>query len=606
MKIRLFYIAVFTCLFGANTFGQLSPGDLASSHAHLEGISNCTQCHALGQKVSNAKCLDCHSEIKVRLDRQAGFHASKDVRAQDCATCHSDHHGRKFDMVRFNEDSFDHNLTGYKLTGAHEKIDCRDCHTSERILDEELKDRIETFLGLGTECINCHEDYHQNTLDNDCTKCHSTDAFSPASLFDHANTQFALLGKHQDVECIECHQMETRNGEEFQRFADVPFTNCNSCHDDAHNNNLGTDCKQCHIEESFSSHRRLNRFNHTKTGFTLKGQHRNIDCYSCHAPQSRPIDIFQDNLGIAADNCVACHEDIHKGKFGVSCIDCHTEESFRVAGSLDNFDHGLTNFALEGKHETVDCRQCHISESFTDPLPHNTCAECHSDYHEGAFVDGASRPDCVECHKVDGFSPSLYTIEAHAKSDFPLDGAHVATPCFACHLRDGDKWQFKNIGLNCVDCHEDIHVNEITASFYPNQNCRICHNTSLWKGNKGFDHGLTAFALEGGHLEVDCASCHVTETEPFRQFKGVSHECSSCHENVHGTQFETDGSTDCRRCHGFDNWEASRFDHSQTHFPLEGKHAEVECSQCHQAKEEEGDILVIYKMDSFECIDCHN
>ncbi len=60
------------------------------------------------------------------------------VKAQDCFQCHSDHHGRKFDMIRFDEDNFDHELTGYELEGNHETVDCRKCHVSENIADSKI------------------------------------------------------------------------------------------------------------------------------------------------------------------------------------------------------------------------------------------------------------------------------------------------------------------------------------------------------------------------------------------------------------------------------------------------------------------------------------
>ncbi len=606
LKSKFLFTLLFIALLISKATAQISPGDLAKSHAHLEGMSNCTQCHELGKKVSNTKCLDCHKEIKSRLDERSGFHYSPEVRGKDCATCHSDHHGRNFDMMRFDEDNFNHNLTGYELTGAHEKIDCRECHKPDFIDDRDLKKRNETYLGLGNACIDCHEDYHQKTLGNDCAKCHDTNAFSPTPKFDHDETDFALTGKHIDVECIQCHQMETRNGRDFQKFADVPFNSCNSCHDDVHNNNLGPDCKQCHTDQSFTSHRRLNRFNHNSTGFALKGQHRRVDCFTCHKADEPPIRIFQDNIGIPSSNCVACHADVHEGKFGTNCVECHTEESFRMGNNnLDQFNHSLTDFVLEGKHETVDCRQCHVSENLTDPLPHNTCSSCHDDYHKDEFTGGLTTPDCAECHTVEGFTPSLFTFEDHSNSNFPLDGAHLATPCFACHLQE-DKWRFKNIGQHCVDCHEDIHVNEIAAEFYPNQNCRTCHTTNSWTEENLFDHNLTAFALEEGHLRTTCASCHVNEENPpTRLFKEVSTECIACHDNVHGTQFEIEGVTDCKRCHGYEGWEANYFDHNKTAFPLEGKHIEVACDKCHKETLVDGEIFVEYKMASFECIDCH-
>ena len=215
MKLSVLYITLLSTIFLSKLQAQLSPGDLASAHAHLEGVSNCTQCHVLGEKVSDNKCLDCHKEIKTRVDRQSGYHSSSEVKGKDCATCHSEHHGRKFDMIRFDEDNFKHQLTDYELTGAHKKIDCRKCHISDFIEDRDLKKRSETYLGLDQECISCHTDYHQKTLTNDCASCHSTDAFSPAGNFNHDKTDFSILGKHKEVECIECHQRKLDKGKIF-------------------------------------------------------------------------------------------------------------------------------------------------------------------------------------------------------------------------------------------------------------------------------------------------------------------------------------------------------------------------------------------------------
>ena len=71
-------------------YGQISPGDLTQAHAHLEGMSNCTQCHDIGSKVSNTKCLDCHKEIKSLVSSNKGYHAHRTVKSKDCFDCHSD------------------------------------------------------------------------------------------------------------------------------------------------------------------------------------------------------------------------------------------------------------------------------------------------------------------------------------------------------------------------------------------------------------------------------------------------------------------------------------------------------------------------------------
>ena len=108
------------------------------------------------------------------------------------------------------------------------------------------------------------------------------------------------------------------------------------------------------------------------------------------------------------------------------------------------------------------------------------------------------------------------------------------------------------------------------------------------------------------HLEQQCSACHLKDDEqPNGHFSNMETTCFSCHENVHGTQFELEGITDCSRCHGFISWDASNFNHDNTAFKLEGRHAEIACEACHQKVEENQITFVKYKLEKFECIDCH-
>jgi hypothetical protein len=245
-------------------------------------------------------------------------------------------------------------------------------------------------------------------------------------------------------------------------------------------------------------------------------------------------------------------------------------------------------------------------------LEHNTCAACHDDYHEGEFAINHVSPDCVECHTEDGFEGSLYTIEQHNESKFPLEGAHLATPCFACHIsEDDDRWTFRNIGETCVDCHDDIHDGYLTTEYYPEQDCQKCHIADNWVENT-FDHNLTEFELQGVHAETKCMDCHgVIEWTSLPVdivgFTGLTNDCALCHENVHDDQFEENGVTDCARCHGFQSWGMEDFNHDNTAFPLDGAHAEVACEACHKPMESaDGTMITQYKFERFECIDCHN
>ncbi len=516
-------------LLGASaSYGQISPGDLSSAHANLEGMSNCTQCHDLGKKVSNIKCLECHKEIQSLISQDRGYHANAEVTGKDCFDCHSEHHGRKFEMIRFDEKEFNHQLTNYNLEGQHTVVDCRECHKPDYIADIEIRKREKTFLGLDQKCLTCHDDYHQNTLSNDCVACHDMKAFRPASKFDHNDADFRLRGAHIEVDCKECHEINTRNGMEFQVFTDIPHTDCRSCHEDPHNAHLPGSCTQCHTEKSFTTFVGKNNFDHGTTNFDLRGKHQSVDCFSCHQNTKASFTIFQDLSGVPENNCVKCHEDVHEGKFGNDCAKCHTETGFLALKSMNSFDHNVTDFPLVGNHIGVDCKLCHTGK-YTEAIDFSACKNCHEDYHNGEFVENGLSPDCVECHSLEqGFGETLYTLEQHQTTKFPLEGAHMATACNQCHVSE-DQWSFKNMGSSCIECHD----------------------------------------------------------------------------NVHEDRFAVDGITDCERCHDSDSWFPSKFDHNITAFPLEGRHAEIECRLCHLTYVEDGKTLVQYKIEKFECIDCH-
>ena len=588
---------------------QLSPGDLTTAHAELEGMSNCTQCHTLGDKVSNDKCLDCHNFIRDRINRSQGYHASTEVRGKDCISCHSEHHGRNFQITRFDESAFDHDLTGYTLTGAHAQIDCRECHSRDNISNAELRQRKNTFLGLGTECLSCHDDYHEGSLGTNCASCHNTVAFAPAAEFDHNDTDFPLLGLHTTVDCAGCHASGDVATSEIKQFAPVEHTSCASCHNDPHNGRVGANCAGCHNENDFARLNTTVRFDHNRTDFPLLGRHQRLQCAACHSLEAGATSVFSDHADSDFNACTLCHEDVHEGRFGADCRQCHTEETFLVGASADAFNHDLTEFPLEGLHVEVDCRDCH-GERLTDPVVHALCADCHDDYHEGQLTVTVSlgTTDCASCHTPDGFEGSSFAFDDHARSDFPLTGAHLATPCFACHLRD-DQWVFRDIGSTCVDCHENVHEGMLAQEFYPDQNCAGCHITDTW-GSVNFDHSVTSFALEGKHAETRCGSCHnpVEGENTMRRipFSGLDTDCQSCHDDPHRSQFAVNNLTDCMRCHGFAAWKPSEFDHDSAAFVLDGAHVDVSCVSCHTPETTDDQSFILYDIPSFECIDCHS
>lgn len=523
---QIFSLFLLLVVFYCNAIAQISPGELSKVHAHLKGISYCTQCHTFGDKVSSDKCLTCHTEIQGRIKSKKGYHVSKEVQGKDCATCHSDHHGKTFQIVRFEPEKFNHTLSGFNLLGAHIKKKCKDCHVDKFIDDKKIKEKEFTYLGLNPACAKCHADYHQNTLSQTCSNCHGNNSFKKAEKFNHEKAKYKLIGKHQKVDCIKCHKIEQKEEKKFQIF----------------------------------------------TGIEYKA-------------------------------CTNCHKDIHENQFGKNCLQCHTEESFHAIKGIQNFDHTKTKYKLEEKHLIVTCKACH-KKKYTDPLKYKKCTDCHADYHKNQFVKNGVSPDCFACHDLKGFKSTSYTIEQHNKSIFPLVGAHLASPCLDCHKKEL-LWSFKEIGKRCSDCHKNIHKDLINDKYYPNTTCEICHTVNYWN-EVNFDHNKTEFKLIGAHVKLTCRACHFKETKDGlkQQFIKLSVSCSSCHTDKHYKQFDKNGITNCNNCHETENWKASKFDHNNTAFKLNGKHEKVACAKCHKLKVENENKFIKYKI-SVKCESCH-
>ncbi len=531
MNANLKYLMLLLVIFTINhsLYAQISPGELTKAHADLEGLTNCTKCHVLGEKETTSKCLECHKEIKSLMDRNKGYHASAEVEGKKCAECHGEHFGRDFTIVRFDEDNFDHQQAGFQLEGKHASVKCADCHKSE-LMETKLSQKKEsdTFLGLGTECLSCHDDVHQNTLSKNCTSCHNQDAFKPATGFDHSKTDFTLIGKHRETDCIKCHTKTVQNGKEFQDFSGVKFASCTSC-----------------------------------------------------------------------------HEDVHEKKFGNDCTKCHNEFSFKTANTTNNFNHNQTDYPLLGMHLKVNCNECHTSGNYTKTLRFGACTDCHNDYHESQFRKNGLAPDCNECHSVDGFTSTSFTLEKHNQTEFALEGAHMATPCVACH-KTGEKWNFNIPNNQCIDCHENIHLNFIEDKYMPQSNCKSCHSVETWN-EVSFDHNQTKFQLLGKHAQATCRDCHFMEVEGTvkQQFAELASSCENCHEDIHFKQFEVLGKTDCQRCHTFTNWQAEKFNHDDARFKIDGKHEGLQCVACHKPTDNLIRNYVVYKFEDITCASCH-
>ena len=139
-----------------------SPGALSKAHKDFDHLAQCKACHAKGRKLDNGKCLACHEEIGRRIKKSSGLHARI---SHECSGCHSEHHGREYNPIHFDKETFEHNTTGWQLEGIHALLRCTTCH---------LKN---TYLLDTIECVHCHQDIHEGENGQDCGECHNQDSF---------------------------------------------------------------------------------------------------------------------------------------------------------------------------------------------------------------------------------------------------------------------------------------------------------------------------------------------------------------------------------------------------------------------------------------------
>ena len=83
--------------------GLASPGPLTTAHARMDDLARCLDCHDAGRELSGRKCLACHVSLAREIAADKGYHAvaTKHGTALACRTCHSEHNGRPFQMVKW-------------------------------------------------------------------------------------------------------------------------------------------------------------------------------------------------------------------------------------------------------------------------------------------------------------------------------------------------------------------------------------------------------------------------------------------------------------------------------------------------------------------------
>lgn len=589
---RLLAFSLVLAAASAGAVDLFAPGELSRAHSDLEGMNQCLRCHQQGKRLSQEKCLSCHDELRV--EAKQGFHGRMSESMRQCESCHREHMGKGFDLIRWvpSKERFPHMSTGFALNGAHAALTCEKCHDKRRIvrprilqLSKEHPER-RTHLGLGNTCASCHFDEHRGQLGNDCRSCHVEKSWTATPGFSHAKTDYALTGAHQQVGCDKCHRRELDNrtaadvfpapqSDRFSLFSGVAHQQCSDCHADPHDGRLGPNCSTCHMTKTWSAVRdaTMDRAFHQKTRYPLEGLHLTAKCTSCHGPwQGRPAKF----KGLRFEACTDCHADAHAGqlreKNGAlkACNICHSVDGF-TPPRFEREQHAKTAFPLDGAHGAVGCGECHVKrDDVLDSVRQATramlkrqgrpenfsarrfeftsspkrCETCHDDVHKGQFSgrDGG----CASCHVVESFQKLRFD---HAKTRFPLEGSHGKVACASCHPKSREDGmavtRYRPRPLSCDGCHADVHVAQFAREKDGKRftDCAGCHDTGAFAKTK-FQHEppFTAFLLEGKHRNAPCLSCHpkvkVGAKVVAQKFKPLPQECEGCHQDFHNGAFK--------------------------------------------------------------------
>ena len=296
-------------------------------------------------------------------------------------------------------------------------------------------------------------------------------------------------------------------------------------------------------------------------------------------------------------NCFTCHPD-HRG------VDFNPT---RAAYAF--YDHSQTRFSLVRHQVNYDatplpCLSCHQDEpEFT--TADGACTICHA-LHDQAFVAQHRLDygeDCTACH--DG-QDQMADFD-HQNTAFPLEGAHARQPCSECHKLEPARSSGKILALftgvpqSCEQCHAGINPHPGIFS----SDCATCHETQSWSPARldgaPFEHGftLTLHQVKFDGSPLSCMDCHVGGAEVSTQ-----KSCVSCHSQgderaAFMAAHQQDYGDDCTACHdGADRMQG--FAHERA-FPLEGRHAEIDCVDCHVGE----DGGKVYARTPRECAQCH-
>ena len=374
---------------------------------------------------------------------------------------------------------FDHNPTGFPLTGTHVSVPCASCHVNER------------YKTTPRACFGCHNGmtapgaasvFSHPVTTNYCEGCHQTTTWRDYRFIDHVQA----LGP-----CASCHNNKVATGKTPKH----PITNaaCNTCHFNTvtfKGGILPANTPQAPAATATTTTKATTTpaaTASTRTTPTTLPPPATVPAppgtgsskpLSAQTPSSVLNASTKPSHAGLISGCATCHNAVAAtGKppnhvsTGAPCETCH-KSTLTFAGARMSHTGLVANCARchsgtiavgkPAKHIVTHapCEACHKSTRFFAGarVDHvglaGTCVSCHN----GATAEG--RPPrhllttlpCETCHRTAFWTPVTYR---HTSPAYVNHGP--GTSCGSCHVASGQTaaWKFPAFRPSCAGCHVD-------------------------------------------------------------------------------------------------------------------------------------------------------
>src|SRR5713226_1586281 len=570
---------------------------LTNGHANVP----CLNCHIgnnFNLKIAATDCgnAGCHLTTWQQTTNPKHSAAATVFPVAACSTCHN--------TVSWLTANFDHATTGFPLTNSHQMAPagkvtaCTDCHFNNNF----------NLQISPTDCGNsgCHLTTWQQTNNPThsaagapfgaahCATCHNPTLWTNV-VFNHAATGWALTGSHQlapagkVMACTDCHM-----GNNYTLTA--ANTDCYFCHQTAWNSTptfggavpnhisagfpaTASACATCHPITQWAD----GKFDHTAFGFPLTNSHALVanggkvpGCTSCHVNNNYSLTIAPTDCGNSQCHLTTwqttnnpAHPAAGVPFAAANCSTCHNTITWTTA----IFDHSTTGWPLTGSHQlqpagkVVACTDCHTGNNYTFTAANTDCYGCHQPAWVSTQTLGGAVPNhitagfptsqCSTCHDTLLWADGKFD---HSTTGWPLQGAHVTTPCSSCHM-GASPFSLTSANTDCYGCHQAAWLstqtlggqvpNHIAAMF--STTCVSCHTTWVTTGWLG----ATLSAAQHSWFRIPhdssvCSDCHLVSTN-YATFSCINchtqpsaHQPGMQHPRVNGYVY---GATTCYNCH---------------------------------------------------------